>query len=71
MRETIEKILLDHPKIESFTPQSNLLKDFDLSSLDIADIMVSIEDELDIEIDDSDLMKLKTVQDIYDYVDAL
>jgi len=71
MKEKILKILLDSPKIDSVTPESNLLTDFGLSSLDIAEIVCAIEDELDIEIPDKDLVHIKTVGDIYSFVDAL
>ena len=71
MKDTITKILLRSPKIEQVTPESNLLTDFGLSSLDIADLVCTIEDELDIEIPDKDLIHIKTVGDIYNYVDAL
>ena len=70
MKETIRRMLLEHPKIDNFTPDSNLLTDFDLSSLDIAEIICAIEDELDIEIPEKALLRIKTVGDIYNYVDA-
>lgn len=71
MKETILRILLDHSKIDDATPESNLLTDFGLSSLEIAELVCTIEDELDIEIPDKDLVHIKTVGDIYEYVDAL
>lgn len=70
MKETILRILLAHSKIDSVTPESNLLTDFGLSSLEIAEIVCEIEDELDIEIQDKDLVHIKTVRDIYEYVEA-
>ena len=70
-KDTVLKILLDTPKIDSVTPESNLLTDFGLSSLEIAEIVCSIEDELDIEIPDKDLIHIKTVGDIYNYVESL
>ena len=71
MKETILRILLEHSKIDDVTPESNLLTDFGLSSLEIAELVCAIEDELDIEIPDKDLVHIKTVGDIYEYVDAL
>jgi len=71
MKETILRILLAHSKIDHVTPESNLLTDFGLSSLEIAEIVCEIEDELDIEILDKDLVHIKTVRDIYAYVEAL
>ena len=70
MKESILKILLAHPKIDNVTPESNLLTDFDLSSLDVAELVCEIEDELGIEIPDKDLVRLRTVGDILAYVGA-
>ena len=71
MKEQILRILLDHSKIENVTPESNLITDFGLSSFEIAELVCAIEDELDIEIPEKDLMKIKTVGDIYNYVDSM
>ena len=71
MKKQILGILLDHSKIENVTPESNLVTDFGLSSFEIAELVCAIEDELDIEIPEKDLMKIKTVGDIYNYVDAM
>jgi len=71
LKKQILGILLDHSKIENVTPESNLVTDFGLSSFEIAELVCAIEDELDIEIPEKDLMKIKTVGDIYNYVDAM
>jgi acyl carrier protein len=70
MKDRILKILLASPKIENVTPQSNLVTDFGLSSLDLAEIVCDIEDEFDLEIPEKDLVRIKTLQDIYDYIDT-
>ena len=71
MKEQVLAILQRDPKIGRVTPQSNLLTDYGLSSLDIADLVCAIEDELDIEIPEKVLVHMKTVGDIYDFVDGL
>lgn len=50
-------------------PESALVADLGLSSLDIVDIIVSFEDEFDIEIPDQIIPSLSTVQDIADYLE--
>ena len=70
MKERILKILLSNPKIQNVTPESNLVTDFGLSSLELAEIVSDIEDEFDIEILEKDLVRIKTLQDIYDYIDT-
>jgi len=71
MKETVLRILLHHPKIESVTRESNLLTDFGLNSLDIAELVCSMEEALDIEISDKDLARIRTVGDILDYIDTI
>ena len=44
------------------------LRDIGLDSLDMLDQVVSIEDKLDIKINDEDLFEIKTVQDIIDTI---
>ena len=53
MREQLLAILLEHPKIDSVSPESNLLTDFGLSPQEVADLVCTIEDELDIAIPDN------------------
>lgn len=71
MRETINKILLSHMKIDEVSEDSSLITDFGLSSLEIAELICDMEDALDFEIPEEDLMHLKTVGDIYEYVEDL
>ena len=69
LEKTIE-ILSKHVKegIE-IKPESALVADLGLTSLDIVDIIVSFEDEFDMEIPDQIIPSLTTVQDIADYLE--
>lgn len=71
MKETILKLLKEHAKTDNITPESNLTIDLELSSLEIAELVCTIEDELEIEIPEKVLVSIKTVGDIYDYVDTM
>ena len=71
MREKVLKILQGNEKIGSVTPESDLLLDFGLSSLEIADLVCEIEDELGVDIPDNILNGIRTVGDIYACVDGL
>ena len=62
----IENILGD-PSV-SVTPESNLMDDLGLNSLDAVDAVVAIEEEFHIEIPDQLLRKMITVQDMIDIV---
>ena len=71
MKEKIRGILMEYAKTDTINPESNLTTDLELSSLDIAEMVCTIEDELDIEIPEKVLVSIKTVGDIYDYIDAM
>ena len=45
-----------------------MVKDLELSSLDVINLMGSIEDTFDISIEDEDLANLLTVKDAVDYI---
>ncbi len=50
---------------------SNLADDLGADSLDAVELIMAIEEEFDIEIDDATATKIKTVQDIIDYLEDL
>lgn len=70
MFERTVKILSEFVKSDvEIKPESSLVADLGLSSLDIVDLIVSFEDEFDIEIPDQIIPSLTTVQDIADYLE--
>jgi len=71
MKDAVKDILLHYLDVETISPEDNLLQDFDLSSLDIAELICCLEGEFNITIPDQDLVRIKTVGDIYAYIDAL
>ena len=48
-----------------------LIEDLGADSLDLADILMTIEEKHGLYISDEDAAKIKTVQDIADYLDRL
>ena len=50
------------------TEKSSLVNDLELSSLDIINLIGSIEDTFNIEIEDEDVVKMVTVGDVVDYI---
>ena len=44
------------------------MDDLGADSLDIVELIMDFEDEFDMEISDEDVEKIKTVQDIIDYI---
>jgi len=70
--EKIKTIIADELGIEEDTIEvnSNLAEDLGADSLDAVELIMAIEEEFDIEIDDSSATKIKTVQDIVDYLES-
>ncbi len=54
---------------EDITADTTLTEDLGADSLDVVDLLMSIEDEFDLEIPDDDVDKIKTVGAIVDYIE--
>lgn len=70
MLKKIKKILQNYTEVsnEKLTPETDLMKDLDLTSLDVIDIVLAFEDEFGIEIPDRAIRDLVTVGDIEKYL---
>ncbi len=52
------------------TPEADFGKELGADSLDVVELVMSIEDEFDVEIDDQAASQIATVQDALDYIDG-
>lgn len=70
--EKVKAILADQLEVseEEIKPESILIDDLGADSLDVVEIVMSLEDEFGIEIADEETAKIKTVQDIVTFVDS-
>jgi acyl carrier protein len=50
---------------------SNISEDFGADSLDIVDLVMSIEEEFDVEIPDEQIENVKTVRDVVQYIESV
>ncbi len=71
MLDKIRGIIADELGVEedSIDVDSQLADDLGADSLDAVELIMAIEEEFDLEIDDSSATKMKTVQDIVDYLE--
>lgn len=53
---------------EKVTKEATFVDDLAADSLDIVELVMSIEEEFDIEIDDSEAEKIVTVGDVVEYI---
>ncbi|MEE1393201.1 MAG: acyl carrier protein [Negativibacillus sp.] len=69
--EQIKKILCDQLDLdeEQVTEDSEVIDDLGADSLDIVDLVMTLEEEFDTEIPDEDIENLRTVGDIVKYVE--
>ncbi|MCI1982050.1 MAG: acyl carrier protein [Oscillospiraceae bacterium] len=69
--EKVKKILGDQFDVEEekITPETNFIDDLGADSLDVVDLMMSVEDEFEIEIPDADVESIKTVGDLVKYIE--
>ena len=62
-----EKLSVD---LEEIVPEASFTDDLGADSLDLVELIMSMEEEFDIEISDEDAEKLVTVKDALEYVET-
>lgn len=55
---------------ERITLDTNLTEDLEADSLDLVEVIMSIEDEFGLEIPDENMDNFKTVADVVDYIES-
>ena len=53
---------------ETLTPETRILEDLGTDSLDVVEMLMSVEDEFDVEIPDEKIEDLKTIGDVVEYI---
>ncbi|NLA77092.1 MAG: acyl carrier protein [Clostridiales bacterium] len=69
--EKLRAIICDQLGLEEdeVTLASNILEDLGADSLDVVDLVMSIEDEFDIEVPDEEIARMKTVGDVVKFIE--
>jgi len=73
MFEKVKKLLVEQMGIDEkiITPEAKLIADLELNSLELAEFILTCEEEFKLSIRDEDLKKLVCVKDIADYLEKL
>ena len=69
--ETVMKVIAEELGVNlgDVTDSANIISDLDADSLDVVELMNTLEEQFDIEISDDDAQKLVTVAEIIAYVE--
>ena len=69
--EKVKAILSEQFDVEedSITMESSITDDLGADSLDVVDLLMSIEDEFEVEVPDSEVENIKTVGDLVNYIE--
>ncbi len=69
--EKVRDIICDQFDVEedAVTPETLLEEDLDADSLDLVDLVMSFEDEFQIEVPEEEIEHIKTVGDIVKYIE--
>ena len=69
--EKLKEIISEQLEVnaEDITLESNIMDDFDADSLDLVDIVMSVEDEFGVEVPEDAVEKMKTVGDVVKFIE--
>jgi acyl carrier protein len=71
LKDKVYRVIAEKLEIDSeeIVPEASFVDDLGADSLDLVELIMSMEEEFDLDIDDKDAEKMKTVQDVLDYLE--
>ncbi|MCK8600418.1 acyl carrier protein [Desulfoferrobacter suflitae] len=73
MKSKIIEIIANQLGVEKdiITPEANVVDDLGADSLDVVELVMALEEAFDMEIPDEDAENIRTVKDIFDYLEKV
>ncbi len=73
MFDQLTEIIVNYVEVkkEDIKPESRFIEDLGFTSFDFMSMLGEIEDEMDIEIDQEEVVNIRTVQEAVDYLSEL
>lgn len=70
VEEKVKNIIVEQLGVdmEAVTAEASFIDDLGADSLDIVELVMTMEEEFDLEIPDEDAEKIKTVNDVVNYI---
>ncbi|MBO5211001.1 MAG: acyl carrier protein [Clostridia bacterium] len=70
--DKIKQILADtlDVNVEELSADTNIATDLGADSLDVVEILMSIEDEFEVEIPDSEIENIRTIGELVEYIET-
>jgi acyl carrier protein len=68
--DRLKKIIAEQLSVseDEVTPEANFIDDLNADSLDLVELIMSLEEEFNVKISDEDAERIRTVQDAMDYL---
>jgi acyl carrier protein len=72
IEDKVKKIIAEKLSVDvgEIVPEASFVDDLGAGSLDLVELIMSMEEEFDIDISDEDAEKLVTFKDVIDYIKA-
>jgi acyl carrier protein len=70
--ERLKEIVAEQLEIdaETITAETRLNEDLNADSLDVVEMLMSLEDEFGVDIPDEEIEKMKTIGDVVEFIEA-
>ena len=66
--EVISRYIMDEQLLEGVDGRTRIIEDLDVNSARLIDVVLALEDEYEIEVDDSTINAIKTIDDAIDVI---